>query len=1131
MAIFQPTNIIPSSLIGQGTVDVNDNMEISWQVNGNSAMTAFQIDFYRKSPVSIYESFISTYSEIPNGGFYGIDRFGNPQFFTWNANEPWNVYDGKFANGNEYKFKITQYWKQQGEIYFVSDSQTNIGGSRFFYVPNVGYISFSYRISDGKSRLFIYNITRKKLWVKTGDNSAPLLELTNFSVNNSEPSSGINMGTAEDYGYDFTIQNSFNAFVTRTTPSLQIYQTDENFQNPIALTNTLATSIGYFQAQYTQEQNNAIRWIRWQIAQANNGMVGEILADTGDIYTPTLEFEFNGFFDGQQYAIRCFGESESGQSCDSDWQYFTITIENPGQYSGNFTAKCLNKENATLLEWEDVEVISGIYAPPVNNSGEAVSYENGAIILPANSSATWQNTGAGNTETNIAFASPWTAVCSFQPNVTGKTSTISLSGSASTPTTPPIAAQQKTFSGSTAVSTYTNKRTVSEYATIQESDGTYTATGTVNMGNDWEKFTNVVANWTNNPDLPLTPEISLNLDGKSYEFNITGGKEFQLLSGNVTEYIQANKTTLTQEFDGVIDSYIVNNTSPGVVHYEISTNGNTMTVTLWSNPDASPQAVSIQITASMESAYTTTISQNVDSNVVNYKVISVSNNVVDYSVSLSNNTITAEIVANQSDAEVYLGIELLSNVSQGLFFSCQSNNVKINRTANDIVVKVAGNTDYTYAIPYGKDTQCTVIVNTQQVIVYFYSGNAILNQYVNPISLSAWQKTISGVNIYGATSGMYYNNVTIYNDAESSIAIPSIYVNNPDFEPVWNNEQYSLYMTANFNGNLEGGTGTASGNGFRIYRQEIGTTILTPIATVPSTTTSLKDYGIVSRKAYQYSLYAYDINGAFMSAVEAKNTIATSFKNYSLLVCDYDQVNDEYHVRKQYLFALNLADGSVGNNNSPTMNANFTPYPTRMPSAQKYASGTLSGLIGTIYTVPALIEQIGQYKYTAKPSTMDYFDSVDLEQELYNLSVAPYQLFLCDMKGRLRMIATSGPITMTTNLKQKQQSISISLPWVEVGDASDVTIIQTPNDYGWNNDNQVLDVELDVDVATGELFAQYPFPYNGTKFYLTGVNKEKLTAKTPLGVTPAQFNLSDTAENTKDGELTATVIVNSEDNQ
>ena len=43
MALFQPTNIYPSSLgeLGNGTVDITKPLAVSWQVNGNSAMTAF----------------------------------------------------------------------------------------------------------------------------------------------------------------------------------------------------------------------------------------------------------------------------------------------------------------------------------------------------------------------------------------------------------------------------------------------------------------------------------------------------------------------------------------------------------------------------------------------------------------------------------------------------------------------------------------------------------------------------------------------------------------------------------------------------------------------------------------------------------------------------------------------------------------------------------------------------------------------------------------------------------------------------------------------------------------------------------------------------------------------------------
>ena len=44
--IFEPTNIIPSALTGTGTIASADLAKIQWQVNGNSAMTKFQIDAY-----------------------------------------------------------------------------------------------------------------------------------------------------------------------------------------------------------------------------------------------------------------------------------------------------------------------------------------------------------------------------------------------------------------------------------------------------------------------------------------------------------------------------------------------------------------------------------------------------------------------------------------------------------------------------------------------------------------------------------------------------------------------------------------------------------------------------------------------------------------------------------------------------------------------------------------------------------------------------------------------------------------------------------------------------------------------------------------------------------------------------
>ena len=121
---------------------------------------------------------------------------------------------------------------------------------------------------------------------------------------------------------------------------------------------------------------------------------------------------------------------------------------------------------------------------------------------------------------------------------------------------------------------------------------------------------------------------------------------------------------------------------------------------------------------------------------------------------------------------------------------------------------------------------------------------------------------------------------------------------------------------------------------------------------------------------------------------------------------------------------------------------------------------------------------------------MDYFDSVDLDKELKDLSVTPYTLFMRDMKGHLRMVATNNQVSMTPDLKKRQIPLTMSFPWVEIGDASDVTIIQTPEDYGWSNSDRPLGISLKADSMTNVLSANYPKPYEGTKFYLTGVKDE-----------------------------------------
>ncbi len=846
MALFQPTNIIPSSFT-VGVVDAaKDIAQVSWQVNGNSAMTAFQIEFYEMDANDANKDvLVKSTEKVPvAGGFYGTDRFGKPQMYTWteNGGKTWNAYDPAFTNGKRFKLKITQFWREGGE-----------------------------------------------------EKSLPQIEV--------------------------------NVFETKALPQVVIYLSDSTYQgkeNDAALVDgaKLATSIGYFRADYSQEQGDAVRNTRWQLATAifsnNQWKTVEIISDTGEVPTPTLQFEFNGFFNEQSYAVRCLVESEGGQQANNPasqndgWIFFSINIEAQGEYTGNFTVQCLPKENATLLQWTSEEIqptVSGKY-----------TLGNGYVTLEPHAVMQWSQEGG--------FSYPWTAVIELDLNATEAFQLI----------IPPQS---------------------SEVRRVFFARGFICSARVIGI------------------DTYGRAECQIADDKKSCEVTIT--------------------ITNPQRFMSIMLS---------VVFDEV--------------PFA-PQGELAQIDMGSD------------------KIV-----------------LRARLSEENGDYRL----------------SCHNGNVR------------------------SADIDLSAVTSSKITLVFSHIGDFIVYDGgkkfgTDPISFTS--KPIEKIQISGGDTGATFRCVTVYNTYFAYEVLDRMY-SDPDFEPQRYVSDYKLHMTANFNGNIDGGELTK----FRIYRQEVGKNDLTPIFySENGNVLRLKDYGIVSRKSYTYWLYEYDKNDAYLKGAQCTlpsggeaATISTCFTSYSLLVCDYDSTNDTYHVRKQYLFALNLSVGSEGNNNTPTLNANFTPYPTRMPSTQNYASGTLQGLIGAIYTVPALVEEIGGRLRTVKPSTMDYFDSVDLEKELKGLSVTPYTLFLRDMAGNLRMISTSNQIGMTPDLKKRQLPKTISFPWVEIGDASDVTLIQTPNDEGWDSGEQSLEIRLGTDPKTGILTANYPKPYEGTKFYLTGMKDE-----------------------------------------
>lgn len=109
MALYQPTNVFPSSFagVGGGVIDVTDPLTVSWQVNGSSAMTAYRIQIYENTTASrqVYDSGQTSVSPP----FYGVTSTGEVNYFqtTIPANRLTGLSNG-FSSG--YKMLITQWW-------------------------------------------------------------------------------------------------------------------------------------------------------------------------------------------------------------------------------------------------------------------------------------------------------------------------------------------------------------------------------------------------------------------------------------------------------------------------------------------------------------------------------------------------------------------------------------------------------------------------------------------------------------------------------------------------------------------------------------------------------------------------------------------------------------------------------------------------------------------------------------------------------------------------------------------------------------------------------------------------------------------------------------------------------------
>ena len=309
---------------------------------------------------------------------------------------------------------------------------------------------------------------------------------------------------------------------------------------------------------------------------------------------------------------------------------------------------------------------------------------------------------------------------------------------------------------------------------------------------------------------------------------------------------------------------------------------------------------------------------------------------------------------------------------------------------------------------------------------------------------------------------------------------------NTYYEPIADTGTMFLLTLANNTATayISGGGGNLLGSS--IYRKEFGKNSLEHLVDVDGSRNTIRDYSAKSRTQYQY--FIFEIGTDTYTAAYRTATITPQYGEYTLIECIYDDSDGAYHVQAAYPFACNVDQSSISNNNSPNLLQNFTRYPNRQPVSTLYKSGTLSALIG----------KVNQAKGT-------YTDTWTLADKISALSTSNNPKFLRDMKGAIWKIETSSAITSEVNTKSVFMPIKITIPWVEIGDASGCSIVAIPNDPVFGIDQIYLST-IEVDIETGNLVWTVPNNYDGT---MLSINTDSLVATTESDVYPAEIMLSE----------------------
>lgn len=210
------------------------------------------------------------------------------------------------------------------------------------------------------------------------------------------------------------------------------------------------------------------------------------------------------------------------------------------------------------------------------------------------------------------------------------------------------------------------------------------------------------------------------------------------------------------------------------------------------------------------------------------------------------------------------------------------------------------------------------------------------------------------------------------------------------------------------------------------YAKYVGTIKKSENDVVPT----MIDYGVKNGMSYSY--YLYPSVEASKSGTKLSPVVTDVSKVdgdfWSLFIVDESDEPNVFYLDKMFKFEFNLQESDIKNNAQISIMQNFTKYPTIQHGSSNYWSGTLSSLCGVIDVIDN-----------------DYVQDTDMISELKAISSDIRKKFLKDIDGNLWEVDVSEPISIATDTMTLQRIKTVSISWVEVGDAENISIINNPN--------------------------------------------------------------------------------------